>query len=193
MRSHVSFVVFSFLVLAIGQHAALAASVTLPAGTAINIRTAQQIDADSAHVGMRVNGVVDDPIDANGHVVIPRGSHAVLEVVGVERSTNMKGRDRIMLKIHSVGVGSHAYAVATNHVEIKGPSEGKRARNKILGGAGIGAAVGGMIGGGTGAVVGATTGGGVGAVVANSGKTHLSVPSETVVQFRLSGALRVQG
>jgi hypothetical protein len=192
MRLRVSVVVFSFLVLAIGQHAALA-SVTLPAGTAVNVRTTQQIDADRARVGMMVNATVDDPIDAGGHVVIPRGAHAMLEVVRVEESSKMKGRDRVTFKLHSIRVGPRTYAVATNQVEFTGPSEGKRARNKILGGAGIGAAVGGLLGGGTGAIVGATTGGGAGAIVANSGKTHLSVPAETVLQFHLNGALRVQG
>jgi hypothetical protein len=191
MRLQVSPVVFSFLVLATGQHAAFAARVTVPAGTAINVRTTQQIDADSARTGMKLNALVDDPVDAGGRVIIPRGAHAVLEVVRVEQSSNMKGRDRITLKLHSIRVGPRTYAVATNYAELKGPSEGKRARNKILGGAGIGAAVGGLIGGGTGAVVGGTTGAGVGAVVSNSGKTHLSVPPETVVQFRLSGALNV--
>jgi hypothetical protein len=192
MRSRALFVVLSCLVLALGPQASLAASVTLPAGTTVNVRTAQQVDADSAHVGMRLSGVIDDPIDAGGHVVIPRGSHAVLEVVGVDRSSNMKGRDRITLKLHSIAVGSHTYPVSTDRVEFRGPSEGKRARNKILGGAGIGAAVGGLLGGGTGAIVGGTTGGGAGAIIANSGKTHLSVPPETPVHFRLSGALRVE-
>ncbi len=192
MKFRWSAIVLIWLVaLAIGAHPFAAAAATLPAGTILNIRTTQPIEADRAHVGMMVDALVDDPVDANGHVVIPRGAHAVLEVVSVDESSNMKGRDRIALKLHSLRIGSRTYPVATHYVEFEGPSEGKRARNKILGGAGIGAVLGGVIGGGTGAVVGATTGGATGAIVAGSGKTHLSVPAETVVQFRLAGALRV--
>jgi hypothetical protein len=193
MRSRVWVFVFSLLVLATYPQIVRAASVILPAGTAVSVRTTQPIDADRAHVGMMVDALVDDPIDLNGQVIVPRGAHAVLEVVRVEESSNLKGRDRIALKLHSLRVGAHTYPVAANHVEFKGPSEGKRARNKILGGAGVGALVGGLLGGGTGVAVGATTGGATGAIVAGSGKTHLSVPAETVLQFRLGGALRVQG
>ena len=190
MKSRHSMVV-GFLVLMVYPYATFAAVETLPAGTVINIRTTQPIDADAVHVGMMVDALVDDPVDAAGTVVIPRGTHALLEVVRVEESSNVKGRDRVVVKLHSLRIGSRVYPIAANHVEFKGPSEGKRARNKILGGAGVGALFGGLIGGGTGAVVGATTGGATGAIVAGSGKTHLSVPAETVIQFRLAGTVRV--
>jgi hypothetical protein len=82
--------------------------------------------------------------------------------------------------------------VSSSNVELKGHSEGKRAARKIGAGAGVGAVVGGLLGGGTGAVGGAIAGGTTGAVVAGSGKTHLSVPAETRLQFRLEGPVRIQ-
>jgi len=141
---------------------------------------------------MTFTGVVDDPIAVNGEIVIPRGAIATLEVVNVERSSNMKGRDRITFKVHSIQTESGTYPVATSQVELKGSSEGKKAAKKVLGGAGIGAAVGGIFGGGTGAAIGAATGGGTGAVITGSGKTHLVVPAETLLQFRLSTSMRVE-
>jgi hypothetical protein len=81
--------------------------------------------------------------------------------------------------------------VSTNSVELKGPSEGKRAVRKGIAGAGIGAAVGGLLGGGTGAAIGATAGAGTGVAVAGSGKTHLRVPAETVLRFQLNGSARI--
>ena len=163
----------------------------VPAGTVLNVRTTQQIAAEYAQPGMTLTGVVDDPIAVNGAIVIPRGAIATLEVVNVERSSNMKGRDRITFKVHSIQTESGTYPVATSQVEIKGSSEGKKAAKKVLGGAGIGAALGGIFGGGTGAAVGAVTGGGTGAVITGSGKTHLVVPAETLLQFRLSTSMRV--
>jgi hypothetical protein len=186
-------IVLSTLLLAICSSITYAADASIvPAGTILNVRTTQPITADSSQAGMTVTGVVDDPVAVDGQVVIPRGAIATLEVVNVERSSNMKGRDRITLKVHSIQTQSGTYPVATSHVELKGPSEGKRAARKVIGGAGIGAAVGGILGGGTGAAIGATTGGGTGAVIAGSGKTHLVVPAETLLQFRLSTATRVE-
>ena len=142
--------VLSFLLYAMSPPSVLASSGTLlAAGTPVNVRTTQTINADTAHVGMMVDALVDDPVDTGGHVIIPRGAHAVLEVVRVEESSNLKGRDRITLKLHALRVGPRVYPVAANHVEFTGPSEGKRARNKILGGAGVGGLVGGLLGGGT--------------------------------------------
>jgi hypothetical protein len=186
-------VLLSILLVAICSSIAYGAGASIvPAGTVLNVRTTQPLTADSSQPGMTVTGVVDDPVAVDGQIVIPRGAIATLEVVNVERSSNMKGRDRITLKIHSIHTDSGTYPVATSQVELKGASEGKKAAKKVIGGAGIGAALGGILGGGTGAAIGATTGGGAGAVIAGSGKTHLVVPAETLLQFRLSTATHVE-
>jgi hypothetical protein len=186
-------VVLATLALVIYSSITYAAGASIvPAGTVLNVRTIQPIAAESSQPGMTFTGVVDDPVAVDGQIVIPRGAIATLDVVNVERSSNMKGRDRITFKVHSIQTESGTYPVATSQVELKGSSEGKKAAKKVIGGAGIGAAVGGIFGGGTGAAIGATTGGGTGAVIAGSGKTHLVVPAETLLQFRLSTAMRVE-
>jgi len=190
MRPQVWFVALGLLLASVGTKTLMAGEL-LPAGTLLSVRTTEPLYADYARPGTRLTGIVDDPVAVGGRVVVPRGAHATLEVVGVERSSNMKGRDRITLKVHSLHIGGASYQVASSYVQVKGPSEGKRAARKIVGGAGIGAAVGGLIGGGTGAAVGAVAGGGTGAAVAGSGKTHLSIPAETRLQFRLTGATRI--
>ena len=164
----------------------------VPAGTSLNVRTTQPIAADSAQPGMTITGVVDDPVAVDGQIVIPRGAIARLEVVNVERSSNLKGRDRVTFKVRSIETRSGTYPVSTNQAEFRGRSEGKRTAGKVIGGAAAGAAIGGLLGGGTGAAIGATAGGGTGAVVAGSGKAHLVVPAETLLQFRLSTSMRVE-
>src|SRR6187549_3724916 len=95
--------VFSILVLAICSSISYASGPSIvPAGTNVNVRTTQPIAADSSQPGMTLTAVVDDPIAVGGEVIIPRGAIATLEVVSVERSSNLKGRDRITLKVHSV-------------------------------------------------------------------------------------------
>src|SRR5215831_16898232 len=176
--------VFALLLVALGLESRVVGADIIPAGTALNVRTTHTITADSSSPGMRVSAVVDDPVYVGGHVVIPRGSPATLEVVYVSRSSNMEGRDRITLKVLSIEAAHRVYPVATDHVQFKGPSEGKKAARKIGIGAGIGALAGGIFGGGTGAAIGAAAGGTTGAVMTGSGKTHLQVPAETRMQFR---------
>src|SRR5262245_58013131 len=117
----------------------------VPAGTILSVRTTQPIVADYTQVGMTMRAIVDDPIaDAEGMIVIPRGSLATLEVIGARQSSNLKGRDRITLRVLSLDVGNRTYPVASSYVELKGPSERKRAGKTIGVGPGTGAAAGGM-------------------------------------------------
>ena len=183
--------VFAFLLLAVGLQSTRAGADLIPAGTVFTVRTSHDIDADSSSPGMRVGGVVDDPIAVNGRIVLPRGAPAMLEVVHVTRSSNMEGRDRVSLRVLWIEAHNRVYSVATNDVQFRGPSEGKKAARKIAGGAGIGALAGGIFGGGSGAAIGALAGGATGAVMTGSGKTHLRVPAETRMQFQLHSSVRV--
>ena len=192
MRPRVLLTVLGSFVFALGLQSIRAAAATIPAGAAFNVRTLQTVAADSAWPGMRVRAVVDDAIfDVYGHVVIPRGSPATLEVVQVTRSSNMEGRDRVAFRVLSIQTHNRVYSVATNDVLFRGPSEGKKAARKILGGAGIGALAGGIFGGGTGAAIGAAAGGTTGAVMSGSGKEHLWVPAETRMQFQLNAPVHI--
>jgi hypothetical protein len=161
----------------------------VPAGTILNVRTTQPLTAEYAQPGTRIVGIVDDPVEVDGRIVIPRGAHAALEIVAVSQSSNMKGRDRITLKVHSLHIGGRDYPVASNYVQLRGRSEGKRAAKEIGGGAGIGAAIGGLLGGGSGAAFGALAGGGAGAAIAGSGKKDLVIPAETRIQFQITGGV----
>jgi hypothetical protein len=163
-----------------------------PAGTILNVRTTQTLTAEYAQPGMRLVGIVDDPVAVDGRIVIPRGAQATLEVVGVEESSNLQGRDRIALVVRSLHMNGRVYPVSSNYVELRGRSEGKRAAKKIGAGAGIGAAIGGLLGGGSGAAWGALAGGGTGAAIAGSGKKNLVIPAETRLQFQIMGGVPVR-
>ena len=166
--------------------------VTVPAGTIINVRLTQGIDVDVSAAGQKFKGVVDDPVNVGGSLVIPRGASAVLQAVHVEQSGKMKGSDKITLKLNTVGFGGMMYEVATTYVETKGKGEGKRTGRKIGGGVGLGAIVGGIAGGGEGAAIGAAVGGVTGAVMSASGEEHLTLPAETRLQFKLSTAVTIR-
>jgi hypothetical protein len=166
--------------------------VTVPAGTALNVRLTQAIDVDVSQAGQTFKAIVDDPVMIGGSVVIPRGASATVQAVQVQQSGTMKGSDKISLKINSIGFGGRVYEVVTGYVEAKGKGEGKRTARKVGGGAGLGAIVGGIAGGGEGAAIGAAIGGVTGAAVASGGEEHLKLAAETRLQFQLTAAVNIQ-
>jgi hypothetical protein len=168
------------------------AAVTVPAGTPVNVRLAQAIDVDVSKAGQRFKAVVDDPVTVGGAVVIPRGASATLQAVQVQQSGQMKGSDKITLKLNTITYGGMVHEVTTAYVETKGKGEGKRTARKVGGGAGLGAIVGGIAGGGEGAMIGAAIGGVTGAAVASSGEEHLQLASETRLQFQLTQAVTIR-
>ena len=166
--------------------------VTVPAGTALNVRLTQAIDVDSSQAGMSFKGIIDDPVMINGSIAIPRGASAMLQAVKVEQSGKMKGSDKITLKLNAVSFGGMVHQVATTYVETGGKGEGKKTGRKVAGGAGLGAIVGGIAGGGEGAAIGAAIGGVTGAAVSAGGEEHLKLPAETRLQFQLSAAVNIR-
>jgi hypothetical protein len=166
--------------------------VSVPAGTAVNVRLTTAIDVDASKAGQTFKGIVDDPVMLGGSTVIPRGATATLQAVKVEQSGKMKGSDKISLKMNNIGFGGFVYEVTTAYVETKGKGEGKKTARKVGGGAGLGAIVGGIAGGGSGAAIGAAVGGATGAAVASGGEEHLQLPAETRLTFQLTAAVNVQ-
>jgi hypothetical protein len=166
--------------------------ITVPSGTVLNVLLTQAIDVDATKAGMTFRALVDDPVMLGGKVVVPRNAAVVVQVAKVEQAGNFKGADKISLKANTLSFGGRKYDIVTAHIEQKGQGEGKKTTRKVAGGAGLGAAIGGIAGGGSGAAIGALAGAGAGAAVAASGTEHLKLPAETRLQFTLTAALTVQ-
>jgi hypothetical protein len=166
-------------------------SVVIPAGTQFRVRTIGAIDADKTNAGAVFRASMDDPIMVGGEVVIPRGAEVALVAAKVQQGGRMKGSDLISLKVNSVAVGGRTYPVVTSLTEQKTGGEGKKTTRKILGGAGLGAAIGGIAGGGSGAAIGALAGGAAGTALSAAGQPHLKIPAETRLQFQLMADLKV--
>jgi hypothetical protein len=177
---------------ALTQPARTPVTVTLPAGTTVNVRLTQDIDVDLAQLGMTFRVRVDDPVSLDGRVVIPREASGVVQAVKLAQSGTFKGSDHISLKLNTISIAGRVYQVATEYAAAEGKGEGKRTARKVGGGAGLGAIVGGIAGGGEGALVGGLVGGIAGTAVAASGEEHLKLPAETRLQFRLASSVRIE-
>jgi hypothetical protein len=165
--------------------------VVIPAGSAVRIRTTDLIDVDTSQAGAQFRGAIDDPIMSGGDVVVPRGAVVVLVASKVKQGGRFKGSDAIELKINSITVRGRLYPVVTSIAEAKTDGEGKKTGRKVIGGAGLGAIVGGIAGGGTGAAIGALAGGGAGAAVSASAQPHLKIPPETRLEFTFSSDWKI--
>ncbi len=183
---------FALCALSLGAAAPAAAeSAVIPGGTVFRVRTIDPIDVDAAQAGMKFRGSIDDPISVGGDVIVPRGADVVLVAAKVEQGGRMKGSDLIELKVNSIRIGNRVYPVATSLSQSKSAGEGKKSTRKVVGGAGLGAIIGGIAGGGTGAAIGALAGGAGGAILSASGQPHLKVPSETRLQFQLLSDVKI--
>ncbi|HKO13054.1 MAG TPA: hypothetical protein VJV22_13855 [Acidobacteriaceae bacterium] len=171
---------------AVAQHAA-----TIPSGTEITVRTDEAIHADAQNTDAErtyTGKVSEDVRDADGRVLIPRGSPAELAAV--------RDNDGLSLGLRSVRVNGERYSVDSQDVAAGSQKEGvgknKRTGKYVGGGAVGGAIIGALAGGGKGAAIGALAGGaaGAGAQTLTRGK-KLSVPAETNLRFRLEQSLRL--
>jgi hypothetical protein len=104
----------------------------------------------------------------------------------------MKGSDLIELKVNTIVVNGRSYPVSTTVSQTKTGGEGKKTAGKVLGGAGLGAIIGGIAGGGKGAGIGALVGGAGGTAIAASGQPHLKIPAETRLEFQFAADWKVK-
>jgi hypothetical protein len=166
----------------------------VPAGAEIAVRTNESIDANHPSDSRIYSAVVDrDVMDNSGRVVIPRGSDAEL----IMRNS---ADDEITLDLESVNVNGRRYSVDTASETVtsgtedrrEGVGKNERTAKYVGGGAVIGSIIGAIAGGGKGAAIGAATGaaaGAAGQTVTRGGS--VSLPSESLVTFRLDRPLRM--
>ena len=168
------------------------AAVLIPAGTLLHVRTIDAIDVDATQAGMKFRASLEDPIVSGGSVIVPRGADVVLLAAKVEQGGKFKGSDLIQLKAISIAVNGTARQVVTGPFETKSGGEGKKTTRKVVGGAGLGALIGGIAGAGTGAAIGAVAGVVGGTIMSAAGQPHLKVPSETRMEFQLLADWKVR-
>ena len=172
-----------------GTQANTVSDVTLPAGTAISVRTNQAVDSRNASEGQTYSAVVvDDVKGSSGEILIPKNSDAQL-VIRKVATGGTTGSPELTLDLNSVTVNGRNYLVSTADVSKKGNSgigKNKRTAEMVGGGAVLGTLLGAIAGGGKGAVIGAVAGAAAGgtAQVLTKGK-EVKVPAETVLKFQL--------
>src|SRR5580698_939771 len=161
-------------------------TITVPAGTRILIRMVDSIDSSKQKAGDRFTASLETNLQVDGVTVAPRGTTVYGRLVSAESAGRMKGSSELTLELTDIVIRGTAYPLLTSTYEVKGKGEGGNTAKKVIGGAGLGALIGGIAGGGKGAGIGALAGAGAGTAVAASKKgQQLSIPSESLLEFRL--------
>lgn len=169
---------------------------TLPSGTELTVRTAEDIDSSTAVVDQTFSAIVErDILGESDNVIIPAGSHAVLVVREIS-SGGATGSPDMVLDMQSMTVSGRRYLVSTTDVRRDtgtGIGKNRRTAETVGGGAALGTIIGAIAGGAKGAAIGVLVGaaGGAGVQVLNRGK-DVRVPAETLLTFKLNKPASLQ-
>ena len=165
-------------------------------GSEVSVRTNEPIDSTTAAEGQTFDAqVTRDAKDANGDLVIPRGSSARVVIKSASSGGRMRGASDLVLDLQSVAIHGKQYSIDTVDVTKQGKwgvGANKRTAEYTGGGAAVGALIGAIAGGGKGAAIGAGAGAGAGALtqILTKGRA-IRVPAESVLTFSLDKPLRV--
>ena len=168
----------------------------LPAGSQVSVRMNESIDSGTAAEGQRFDAqITRDARDANGNVVIPRGSRVSIVIKSASKGGRFRGASDLVLDLQSVTINQRQYRIDAADISQKGKSGvGANRRTATYGGGGaaLGAIIGAIAGGGKGAAIGAGAGAGAGVLthVLTKGGS-IKVPAESVLTFSLDRSLRV--
>jgi hypothetical protein len=160
--------------------------VTVPAGTRILIRTIDPIDSSKQKAGFRFTASLETNLQVENVVVAPRGTTVYGHLAQAQSAGNMKGGAQVTLELTDIVIQGTAHPLLTRAFEMKTKGQGSKTTKRVLGGAGLGALIGGIAGGGTGAAIGAGAGALTGGIVSKATKgEQIVIPSESLLEFRL--------
>ena len=168
----------------------------LPVGSEVSVRTNEAIDSATAQEGQTFDAqVTRDAKDADGDVVIPRGSRARIVIKSASKGGRFRGASDLVLDLQTVRIDGKPYTIDTADIGQKGRSglgANKRTGEFTGGGAALGAIIGAIAGGGKGAAIGAGAGAGAGAATQTLTKGgSIKVPVESVLTFQLDKPLKI--
>lgn len=166
----------------------------VPAASVIGLQIETPVSTERARVEDRVEARVMRDVTVDGRTAIPAGAKAVGAVTLVERGGKIKERARLGVRFHTLVLADGTQLpIRTDTIMREGESQGGDSARKIGGAAVGGAILGALIGGKKGAAIGTATGAAGGTAVAMSGdRSEATLASGAVVTVRLSAPVQVE-
>ncbi len=167
-------------------------TLSVPSGTALDVRFAGELSSGTATAGQRFTGYLASDLKVGEILAAPRGSMVYGTVVEAEKAGSMSGTAKLTINLTDIQLSGRVIPVMTQPYSAEGRSESKDTAKKVVGGAALGAVIGAIADGGEGAAIGAAVGAGVGtAKSATTQGQQVVIGEGTVIQFRLEAALTV--
>jgi hypothetical protein len=163
------------------------------ADSVIGLQLKNTVSSETSQVEDRVEAQVVRDVAVGGRVAIPAGSRVLGAVTVVERGGKVRDRARLGVRFHTLVLGDGTtLQLQTDTVYRDGDSPSGSSAAKMGGAAIGGAIVGAILGGGKGAVIGGATGaaGGTAAVMAGS-RRAATMPSGSTVTVRVLSPVAV--
>jgi hypothetical protein len=168
--------------------------VVLPAASVMGLEVETAISSERARIEDRVDAKVTRDVMADGHVAIPAGSRVIGSVTLVDRGGKVKQPARLGVRFHTLVLADgREVSLRTEPIYREGESPASDSARKIGGAAVGGAILGAIIGGGKGAVIGGATGAAGGTAVVMAGdRNAATLTPGTVVNVRLAAPATIE-
>jgi len=167
--------------------------IIVPAETVITVAIDQSISTKTATSGQAFSATVQDPIEVEGRLAVPKGARASGIVKHAKAAGRFKGGATLALTLTSLTIKNEEYNIQTTAPTEQSKGKGKRTAAMVGGGAGGGALIGGLAGGGKGALIGGLIGAAAGTGGAGlTGNRDISLPAETQLTFKLVEPLEIK-
>jgi len=171
--------------------APLQATLTVPEGTHIVVRTAGDLDSGTNSTGDHYTAYLESDLKVGEVLVASHGSRVYGRLVEVEKAGSMSGKALLKLELTDILINDEIVPVSTAAYEVDGKSAGTL--KQVGGAAGIGALIGAVADDGEGALIGAAIGAGVGvAIAAATPGDQVKIPAQTLLDFTLDRPLTVK-
>ena len=110
------------------------ASVTVPSGTRLSVRTIDAIDSAKNHVGDRFEASLEEPVTVDGRVVVPKGASVYGCLEDAKTSGTFTGRSELRLALTEIVVNGQTVPLVSGEYELNGKSRGASTAKRTIGG-----------------------------------------------------------
>jgi hypothetical protein len=172
---------------------AVPGTLTVPAGAIVVVRINEFLSSDKNQIGDAFTGELEQPIIVNGWVVARRGQVVTGKVKEAQKAGRVKGVSQLGVELTDMTVvdGRQVPVLTELWKGSGGTTHGQDAAT-VVGGTGLGAAIGAAADWGRGAAIGAGAGAaaGIATVLLTRGRPTILAP-ETELSFRLVDPVRI--
>ena len=166
----------------------------LPAASVIGLQVETGLTSERACVEDRVEARVTRDVLVDGRLAIPAGARMLGSVTQVDRGGKVKERARLSIRFHTLVLGNgDEVALRTEPITREGEAPAADSSKKIGGAAVGGAILGAILGGGKGAAIGGIAGAGGGTAMVMAGdRNPATFQAGTIVTARLASPVTIQ-